>query len=147
MTLVTKSNPVFRNMFQTKSWMPDSLGLMDEFLGSRLQNYIPAVNIHESEKSFVVEFNVPGYQKENFKVTLDNEVLTVSAEISNEESVTEKNYSRKEFVLNSFKRSFTIPEIVNSEGMEAKYENGILKILLPKKESSAKPAAKEIAVK
>ena len=146
MTLVTKSNPVFRNMFQTKSWMPDSLGLMDEFLGNKEQHFIPAVNIFENDKVFSLEFNSPGYQKENFKVSLYNEVLTVSAEINNEESVTEKNYSRKEFVLNSFKRSFTIPEIVNSEGMEAKYENGILTVLLPKKESTVKPAAKEITV-
>ena len=146
MTLVTKSNPVFRNMFQTKSWMPDSLGLMDEFLGNKEQHFIPAVNIFENYKAFNLEFKAPGYQKENCKVTLDNEVLTVSAEISNEESVTEKNYSRKEFVLNSFKRSFTIPEIVNSVGMEAKYENGILKVLLPKKETTIKPPAKEITV-
>jgi HSP20 family protein len=146
MTLVTKSNPVFRNMFQTKSWMPDSLGLMDEFFNNREQNFIPAVNIHESEKAFTLDFKAPGYEKENFKVTLDNDVLTVAAEFSKEENVNEKNYSRKEFVVNSFKRSFTIPETVNSEGMEAKYENGILKVLLPKKEVSLKPAAKEITV-
>jgi HSP20 family protein len=146
MTLVTKTNPVLRNMFQTKSWLPDSLGLMDEFFSNKEQHFIPAVNIHESEKSFSLEFKAPGYEKENFKVTLDNEVLTVSAEVSKEENVTEKNYSRREFVLNSFQRSFTIPETVNSEAMEAKYENGILRIFLPKKEVTLKTAAKEITV-
>jgi HSP20 family protein len=94
----------------------------------------------------IVLFNIlKNYNEEIYKIIVSSDVED-DKEFSNEESVTEKNYSRKEFILNSFKRSFTIPEIVNSEGMEAKYENGILTVFLPKKESTVKPAAKEITV-
>lgn len=146
MTLITKSNPIFRNLFETKTWNPSSLGLMEDFFNSREQHFTPAVNIHETEKMFLLDFKVPGFEKENFKITLENEILSVSAEFKKEENTVEKNFSRREFVMSSFKRTFTIPEMVNPEAMEAKYENGILTIVLPKKEQAIKQAPKEIKI-
>lgn len=107
---------------------------------------LPAVNILESEKDFQIEFNAPGFAKENFKIELEKNLLNVSAEHSTENNEENKNYTRREFSFSSFKRSFNLPETVNVEAIDAKYENGILRLVLPKKEEQLAKAAKEIKV-
>jgi HSP20 family protein len=99
---------------------------------------VPAVNIKETETTFVVELAAPGKKKEDFNVELDDNVLTISSEASseNEEKDKEGKYTRKEFSYSSFKRSFTLPEIVNDYDINASYENGVLHITLPKKEEA-----------
>jgi HSP20 family protein len=93
-----------------------------------------AANVQETPEAYQLELNVPGRNKEDFKVNVENGLLTVSYE-KKEETVTEGTKSlRREFSFNSFKRSFSLDEKVNTSAIQAKYENGILKIELPKKE-------------
>ena len=93
---------------------------------------VPAVNIQEDEKQFLLELAVPGMKKDDFKIDLENQVLTISSEIKEETEETENNYTRREFVYNSFSRSFTLPKSIVAEKIKADYKDGILKISLPK---------------
>ena len=95
---------------------------------------VPAVNITETDTEFVLELAAPGMKKSDFHVNIDRNVLAVSPEKEEEKEEKEKNYTRKEFSYNSFQRSFTLPESVNQEKIDAKYVNGVLKFILPKKE-------------
>lgn len=99
---------------------------------------IPAVNIQENDEMFMVEVAAPGKTREDFNIELDNDVLTISAEEKKENETSDKNgrFTRKEFSYSNFKRSFSLPETVNSEEISATYENGVLMINLPKKEEA-----------
>ena len=77
---------------------------------------------------------------------MNEDILTISSEIKKEENVQEENYSRKEFSYSSFKRSFTLPETVNEEKIEASYENGILNLILPKKEETLPKEKRNIII-
>lgn len=106
----------------------------------------PAVNVRESETEFSLEFAVPGYSKEAFEIEVDNGHLVVVA--SNEEVGASKqsDFSRKEFALGTFKRSFVIPETVATAKIAANYTNGILTIQLPKKEEALPQPTQRIAI-
>lgn len=99
---------------------------------------VPAVNIKDQKGQYVIEFAAPGLKKEDFKVDLDNYVLTISSEKKEENEEKEGSYSRREFVYNSFNRSFTLPRSVNIDKIKADYSNGILAISIPKKEEEMK---------
>ena len=111
-------------------------GLLNDFendLFKHMNNSdVPAVNIQEDEKHFLLELAVPGLKKDDFKIDLENQVLTISSEIKEETEETENNYTRREFVYNSFSRSFTLPKSIVAEKIKADYKDGILKISLPK---------------
>jgi HSP20 family protein len=108
-------------------------------------NNIPAVNVKENENAFQIEVAAPGLKKEDFKLSLHENRLTISAkQEENKEEKTEK-YSRQEFNYSSFQRTFTLPKNVDGEKIDASYTDGILHVGLPKKEE-LKPAVKEIAV-
>ncbi|RZT00326.1 Hsp20/alpha crystallin family protein [Aquimarina brevivitae] len=98
----------------------------------------PAVNIRENEDSFMVELAAPGLNKADFNIELDNDLLSISSEkeVERETNGNDANYTRKEFSYTSFKRSFTLPETINPEAIEASYKDGILLITLPKKEEA-----------
>ncbi|MEQ1553852.1 MAG: Hsp20/alpha crystallin family protein [Ferruginibacter sp.] len=98
-------------------------------------NY-PPVNITDKKEMYLVELSVPGYEKADFGIKLDNNILTVNAEQKTENTVESEKTIRKEFGLKSFKRSFTLNEKIEIDNILARYENGILKIDLPKKEVS-----------
>lgn len=106
---------------------------------------VPAVNIAETEENFTMELAAPGKVKEDFNIELDNEVLTISSEekSSSEENVEARKFTRKEFSYATFKRSFSLPESVDSSKISASYTNGVLEITLPKKEE-AKVQAKRL---
>ena len=87
-----------------------------------------------------------GLKKDDFKIQLDNNILTISSEVKDEKEEEEKNYTRKEFHYSSFSRSFTLPRIVNLEKIKADYENGILKVILPKKDEAKVEIKKEIKI-
>jgi len=106
---------------------------------------VPPVNIHETTEGFHVEVSAPGLNKEDFKVNLDKGLLTISYEKKAEAENKDYKTLRREFTSTSFKRSFTVDDKVNADGIQAKYENGVLKLLLPKKEE-VKIAPKEIAI-
>ncbi|MBN1253478.1 MAG: Hsp20/alpha crystallin family protein [Bacteroidales bacterium] len=100
---------------------------------------LPAVNIKTTEDNFIVEVAVPGMKKEDFKIDLKDNNLTISSEKEENKEVTEGEYTRKEYSYQSFSRSFSLPNnIIDSDNISAKYENGELKITIPKKEE-AKP--------
>ncbi len=96
---------------------------------------LPSVNIKESKENFAVEVAAPGLVKEDFKIELNNDLLTVSSEkkIENETSA-DQQFTCREFSYQSFSRSFTLPNIADGEKIAAKYENGILTVTIPKKE-------------
>ncbi len=97
---------------------------------------IPAVNIKEDEKQYVLEMAAPGLKKEDFKISLDNDVMNISREVEEKKEEKNENYTRREFWFNSFSRSFTLPETIDFDKIKADYRNGILKITLPKDEKA-----------
>jgi len=109
------------------------LGRVDETSGD-----IPAVNIKEENDKFMLEMAAPGMKKDDFQINLDNYQLTISSEKKEEKKEKEDNYTRREFVYSSFSRSFTLPKSIDIEKIKADYKNGILSIVLPKKEEEAK---------
>ena len=106
---------------------------------------VPAVNIHETAEAYHLELVAPGLAKEDFKVNVEKSLLTISYEKKTESENKDYKTHRKEYTFNSFKRSFTVDENINAEGIQAKYENGVLKLLLPKKEE-VKILPKEISI-
>lgn len=108
---------------------------------------MPAVNITEEKDEYKVSLAVPGMKKEDFKIDVDGNMLTISSEKEETREEKEKKFTRKEYNYSSFSRTFTLPEEINKEKIEAKYEEGVLKILLPRKEEAKKVSAKHIAVK
>jgi len=97
------------------------------------REWVPAVNIAEKDNQYEVELSVPGMKKEDIKVHLDGGVLTVSGESKSEKEDKEKKFTRREFSYSSFSRSFTLPENADENSINAKYENGILKLTIGKK--------------
>src|SRR5688572_15729340 len=90
-------------------------------------NFVPAVNIAETKENFTIDFSVPGFNKENIKIETEKNLLKVSGEFKNESKEEGKEYSKKEFNMGSFSRSFNLPESVDVEKIDAKYTDGILK--------------------
>lgn len=134
MSIVKRNNLVFPALMN-EIFKPDWFGGLESFTGN-----LPAVNIKENEKDFELELAAPGRKKENFNVEVDHDILTVSYESKDEETIEEENYTRREFTHSAFKRSFTLPETIDSEHINAKYEDGVLKFTLPKKaEALPKP--------
>jgi len=111
-----------------------------------LGHSLPAVNIKENGKEFDVEFAAPGFKKDDFKVNIEENVLTISAEKKDEKKEETDRFTRKEFSYNSFSRSFTLPQTVNSEKIDAKYIDGILRLCIPKKTETKALSKKEIKV-
>ncbi len=107
---------------------------------------LPSTNIWEDKDKFNIELSAPGFTKEDIKIEVEDDIMTISGEHKTESKQTEKTFTRKEFNYGSFKRSFTLPENVDTESINAKYENGILKLELPKKETEVEKATKQIQV-
>jgi HSP20 family protein len=108
---------------------------------------LPSVNIKENADSFNVEMAAPGFSKDEFRIELNNDLLTISSEKNVENEIKEsENFTRREFSYQSFSRSFTLPNTVNSDKIGANYENGILKVSIPKKEEAKPKPAKQIKI-
>jgi HSP20 family protein len=105
----------------------------------------PPVNIHETTDAYHLELSAPGRNKEDFKLSVDNGQLTVGFDKKEETKTDEYKTIRKEFSFKSFKRSFNLDDRIDSNGIQAKYENGVLKLYLPKKEQ-VKESTKQIAI-
>ena len=133
-------------------------GLFDHFFDNDLfdwsnRNYsttnttLPAVNIKEGKDGFEVEMAAPGLEKKDFKIELNGDMLTISSEKKVEkETKEEEHFSKREFSYQSFSRTFTLPNTVDEEKINAKYQNGILKVFIPKKEEAKPKPAKKIAI-
>lgn len=108
---------------------------------------LPSVNIKEDLDLFEVEVAAPGFSKDDFKIEQDNDVLTISSEKKvDKETKGEERFTKREFSYQSFSRSFTLPVTVVNEKITAKYENGILKVIIPKKEEAKPKPKKQIAI-
>ncbi len=108
---------------------------------------MPAVNITEQKDNYLVSLAAPGLKKEDFNINVDGNMLTISSEKEETKEEKDKKFTRKEYNYSSFSRSFTLPDKINKEKIEAKYENGLLKITMPRTEAAKKLTAKHIAVK
>lgn len=117
----------------------------DSFFSKNTWDNLPAVNISETDKAYTIEMAAPGFKKEDLKVKVENNTLTVSAETRSETNEEKKDYTRREFFSNSFTRSFRLQENVKDTDISAKYENGILCLTLPKSDI-ATTATKEVRV-
>src|SRR5690606_3035761 len=107
---------------------------------------LPKVNIKELAGAFVVDMAVPGLKKSDFKIDLDNHVLSISAELKEENEEKQVGYTRREFGYSSFKRTFTLPETVDDAKIKASYNEGILTVNLPKKEEAKQKPARTIDI-
>lgn len=107
---------------------------------------LPAVNIKENADEFFLEIAVPGMKKSDFNIDLDNKVLSISSEVKEDHEEHKENYTRREFGYSSFKRTFTLPDTIASEKINAEYKDGILKIHLPKREEAKEKPVKRIDV-
>ena len=106
---------------------------------------VPAANIQEKDKEYLIELAAPGKEKENFHIDVDNGMLCISSEKEEQSEGKEDGYSRKEFSYSSFSRSFSLPENVDEEKIKASYRDGILSLSLPKTREAIVPK-KEIKI-
>jgi HSP20 family protein len=109
-------------------------------------NSMPAVNIREDEKFYNLDLAVPGIDKQDLKIDINEDVLTISSESKNEKEENREGYKRKEFSYSSFCRSFYIPENVNKEKIEANYRDGVLAVSLPKQEEEKTKVSRQVTI-
>ena len=133
--------------------------LFDRFFNNELEGWnrnnfsdtnttLPSVNIKENVDAFKVEVAAPGFEKSDFNIELNNDVLTISSEKQiNNEVKEDERVTKQEFSYQSFSRSFTLPELVEDDKITAQYEDGILSITIPKKEEAKPKPIKQIEIK
>ena len=157
MSLVKSSNgrstPAKRSTFFNDPFFSDVMdtrwGLWNKLFGSTLEemDLTPAMNIHEKDNAVEIELAVPGLKRDDFDITLENGILTISAEKEEEREEEKKGYYRREFSYNTFSRSIPVPESVDEEkDIDAKYFDGILKLTLPKRKNQVQKSQKKIKV-
>lgn len=146
------NNLVKRNGFWPSSSNVDDF-LNDNFMSwpsrMNMSNNLPKVNISETDEQFTVEMAAPGMKREDFNVELDNDTLMISSETShsNEEKDERSNsYTRREFGYESFRRSFYLPNTVEADKIKAKYQDGLLRLEIPKKEEAKRKPPKTIKI-
>lgn len=120
----------------------------DGDLFPEIRQTVPAVNITEDDNAYHLSLAAPGMKRDDFKVDIEGSLLTISSEKESDKEEQTKRFSRREYSYSSFTRSFNLPDEVNREKIDAHYENGILKIMLPKREEARrKEVMKAIPVK
>lgn len=143
------------NKLVSRNGLLPTASFFDDFLTRDLINWpgwtgegssVPRVNIVETNDDFKVEMAAPGMSKKDFHVELDNDMLTILSEMSSDTQGRDQSFTRKEFSYQSFKRSFYLPNMVESDMIEAKYKDGILSLTIPKKEEAKKKPIKTIAI-
>ena len=137
----------------SNSYLPN---LLDEFFGNdSVSNFfngyssntsIPSVNVVEGKDEYKIEVAAPGLSKKDFKIDVENNVLVISSEKKKEEETKEEKYVRREFSYSTFKRSFSLPDDVDSNKIKASHNDGILNILLPKKEEAKAKGPRSISI-
>ncbi|MDC7999725.1 Hsp20/alpha crystallin family protein [Aequorivita todarodis] len=153
---VPKNGGLTRTRNNGSDYLPTWSSWIDDLLNRDLpsvfsQNFntgmsLPKVNIKETADAYAVEMAVPGLKKSDFQIDLDNQVLSISTEVEEQNEVKEENYTRREFGYSSFKRSFTLPETVDDGNIKATYNEGILSIHLPKKEEAKQKPPRNIKI-
>jgi HSP20 family protein len=135
--------PSFRNDFFTDRFLTPRF-FDDDFFENSIGT--PPANIVETSKEFKLDLSVPGMKKDDFKIDVEDGVLTITSEREEEKNETEKNYRRREFSYSSFTRTFSLPDNVDENKINAKYDNGMLQITIPKNEMSVSKSKKQITV-
>lgn len=138
MNLVKRQKPVFTSLI-------DDLFLNQDW--SHVNTNVPAANIIEADDHFDIELAAPGKKKADFKIELEEGVLTISSETETKSTEKEGSFTRKEFGYSAFKRSFNIPDSVSADKISANYKEGILTVSLPKKEEALPQPKKLISIK
>jgi len=135
-------NSIFDDLFNTDllNW-----GLVNN---SATNTTLPSVNIRETNDNFIVEMAAPGMTKDDFKIELDGNLLTISSEKEDRNEMKDgEKYTRQEFSYQSFQRSFQLPkDVVDSDKIQAKYENGVLNLVVPKKEHAKQKPPRMIEI-
>ena len=115
----------------------------NNLLSTRKAAKIPLVNVKENKDDFMIEVAAPGMEKKNFHVRVDNGLLNISCEKEEESEEEDMNYSRREYNYSSFSRSFHLPDTIEKDKVKARYDNGVLKITVPKKAEAKKVEGKK----
>lgn len=137
-----------KNHFANPSYLNGFFGkdLFHEFNTPAFSGSVPAVNVVESTEGFRIELAAPGLQKSDFKLNLEKNQLTISAQKEQKNEENNEKYTRKEFKYTSFQRTFTLPNSVDGDKIEATYAEGILYVALPKREEAKEKPAREIEI-
>lgn len=139
---------MLRNSRFIPSFTDDFFGkdFLSDFFDSSANKTIPEVNVMENADEFKIEVAAPGLEKNDFKIDLENNVLTISSEKEAKNSTEEEKFIRREFSYSSFKRSFSLPESVDSEKIKAKHKDGILSLVIPKRDEAKEKPKREIKI-
>jgi HSP20 family protein len=137
--------PSLRNDFFSNRFMsPRLFDFDDDFFSEGVSS--PPANINETNKEYMIDLSVPGMKRDDFKVDVEDGVLSISCEKEEEKKDEGKNYRRREFSYSNFSRTFTLPDNIDENAIVAKYDNGMLQVTIPKKEVSVSKPKKEIKV-
>ncbi len=148
MTLVKLNRKPFENSFNTlvEDFFSGMPGLFKEDFNIQDKKGFTPVNVKETDKSYVLEVIAPGFEKTDFKIDLDSNLLTIAADKKTEVKEESGKEIRREYNYRSFKRSFTLDEKIDATNIDASYINGVLTLNLPKKED-VKQTATQIVIK
>ena len=139
-TITTRS---FRPFYMTNFFDGEFSPMLSN---NNARSTMPAVNIREDDKNYVLDFAIPGFDKKDLKIDMNEDVLTISSEVKNESEENKDGYKRKEFSYSAFSRSFYIPENVDREKIGANYKDGVLTVSLPKQEEEKNKISKTIEI-
>ena len=144
MSLIRRTNGLYPSFME--DFFDDNWPVRGKMFGDNSQ--LPAVNIKEEDDNFTIELAAPGMDEESFDVSIENNTLTISVEQSDSKNDqdNEGRYTRQEFNYSSFKRSFSLPESVDEDTIDASYEKGVLSIIVPKREEAKQKAPRQIKV-
>jgi len=140
--------PVIRTRSAFPSWIEEFFG--NDFVSNYNEHNanvsVPSVNVKEDDEKFLIEVAAPGLHKEDFNIEVDNGILKISSEKKQEYDNKSEKILRREFSYCSFKRTFSLPDSVNTEKIDAKHENGILYVNLPKREEAKIKPIRQISI-
>jgi HSP20 family protein len=139
---------MLRNSRFLPSFTDDIFGkdFLADFFDSSVNKTIPEVNVLENKDEFKIEVAAPGLSKNDFKIDLDNNVLTISSEKEAKKEDEGEQYVRREFSYSSFKRSFSLPDSIDQDKIKATHKDGILNVIIPKREEAKEKPAKQIKI-
>lgn len=143
-------NNQLRKFDSRRNFLPSLFNIGDDFFTNFFEgSSLPAANIVENNKEFRVELSVPGFDKEDFKIEVEKNVLVISAnkEANKEEKDENEKVIRREFSSSSFSRSFVLPENIDTDNISAQQKDGVLKISLPKQNQAPEDRVKKIEIK
>lgn len=140
--------PVLRNSRFLPSFTDDFFGkdFLSDFFDSSANKTIPEVNVLENADEFKIEVAAPGLEKADFKINLSNNVLTISSEKEVKDATENEKFVRREFSYSSFQRSFSLPDSVNSDKINAKHKDGVLTLTIPKRDEAKEKSKREIRI-